>query len=171
MEEGYEVRVSERGYEGYEGYGGYAPRVFAPAVAEQPLKTWTLRPQVRDQQAFFGHFYPGALSVTVARVSIMSLSMRLKEMHQQIEELQEEEEDEILLEHMFAPSNHRHELSIWKNFGRNMRFGIFRDLSIYTLQRIYELLVTPFVSAKTLKSLVKCTCFNSHNTIQGIVLC
>jgi hypothetical protein len=46
---------------------------------------------------------------------------------------------QIELADVLAPSRHKHELSVWKGFGRNLRIGVLRDLTILTVQRLYEL--------------------------------
>lgn len=136
--------------------------VFAPSIVQKPLVKWSLKPQVRDQQPFFGMFSNAFILQTFLKVSVTTLAFRLNEVSAQIKELKEEEEEEIELEHLFSPAQHEHELSIWRGFGKRMRFGLFRELSIYTIHRLYELVATAFVSEKTLKSLVKCKWITIH---------
>mmetsp|Transcript_2230 Transcript_2230/g.2969 ORF Transcript_2230/g.2969 Transcript_2230/m.2969 type:complete len:278 (-) Transcript_2230:1759-2592(-) len=122
------------------------------------LEEWNNRPMVRDQQPFFGHFYPRFLGKIVLRVCALNICARLREVLRQIDEIEEEdglEEGRIDPENIYLPSRHRHDLSIWQNFGVNLRFGVFRDLSIITIQRTYELICFNFVSPKMQKSLVK----------------
>mmetsp|Transcript_8749 Transcript_8749/g.10005 ORF Transcript_8749/g.10005 Transcript_8749/m.10005 type:complete len:306 (+) Transcript_8749:344-1261(+) len=136
--------------------------VFAPAASAAStldgIQVWNQGQMVRDQQPYFGHFYPRFLGKICLRVVAMTLAARLREVMRQIDEIEEEEgleEGRIDPENIYLPSRHRHDLSIWQNFGVKLRFGVFRDLSIITIQRTYELICFNFVSPKMKKSLVK----------------
>mmetsp|Transcript_15665 Transcript_15665/g.25616 ORF Transcript_15665/g.25616 Transcript_15665/m.25616 type:complete len:306 (+) Transcript_15665:619-1536(+) len=134
--------------------GGKPPFVMAASLVS-PLQDEL----VGDQQPMFNHFFPGGLGLIVTKVSIVTLSARLRSVQKRIEEIEEEDEEAIMqieLADVLAPSRHRHELSIWGGFSRNLRVGVLRDLSIISLQRVYELFaIKYFVSEKMAKSLVK----------------
>ncbi|GBG32120.1 Hypothetical Protein FCC1311_083452 [Hondaea fermentalgiana] len=112
-----------------------------------------------DQQPMFGHLMPTGLGLIVAKVSIMSLCGRLRTVQKRLEEMEDEDEEAVMnieVADVLAPSRHKHEVSVWKGFGRNLRVGVLRDVAIVTTQRIYERLAMEFfVDKKMSKSLVK----------------
>eukprot|EP00514_Thraustochytrium_sp_LLF1b_P008356 CAMPEP_0184530992 /NCGR_PEP_ID=MMETSP0198_2-20121128/13280_1 /TAXON_ID=1112570 /ORGANISM="Thraustochytrium sp., Strain LLF1b" /LENGTH=257 /DNA_ID=CAMNT_0026923261 /DNA_START=1803 /DNA_END=2576 /DNA_ORIENTATION=- len=128
-----------------------APSMSVPIALNQEL--------IGDQQPFFGHFYPGGLSMILTKVSVLALSGRLRTVQKRIEEMEEEDEEAIMnieLSDVLAPSRHKHELSMWKGFGRNLRLGMIRDLAILSVQRVYEVLSINFIKEEsTARAIVK----------------
>lgn len=119
---------------------------------------WSQQKLIGDQAPLLGHFYPEGLSFIATKVTVMSLSGRFRSVQKRIEEIEEEDEEAIMqieLSDVLAPSRHKHELSIWKGFGRNLRLGLARDLAIVSVQRIVEIFGMALATSKMKKSIVK----------------
>ncbi len=121
---------------------------------------WPPQRLVGDQQPLLAHLSPaGGLGLILTKVTVLSLSGRLRTVQKRIEELEEEDEEAIMqieLADVLAPSRHKHELSVWKGFGRNLRIGVLRDLAILTVQRLYELATMRWlVGERMARSIVK----------------
>mmetsp|Transcript_14992 Transcript_14992/g.29185 ORF Transcript_14992/g.29185 Transcript_14992/m.29185 type:complete len:312 (-) Transcript_14992:1480-2415(-) len=135
----------------------------APPVAEPTLATGGMpvpsEALVGDQQPMFGHLMPTGLGLIVAKVSILALCARLRTVQKRLEEMEEEDEEAVMnieVADVLAPSRHKHEVSVWRGFGRNLRIGVLRDVAIVTTQRVYERFAMDFVvDSKMAKSLVK----------------
>jgi len=135
------------------------PPSYSPSSFEARRTSYRLPGLVGDQQPLFGHFSPTGLGIIVTKVSILALSGRLRTVQKRIEELEEEDEEAVMnieLADVLAPSRHKHEVSIWKGFGRNLRVGVLRDLAIISVQRVLELFAMEFLVDKKMgESLVK----------------
>jgi len=114
---------------------------------------------VGDQLPTFGHFYPAGISIVATKVTFITLSARLRVVQKRIEEIEEEDEEAIMqieLADVVAPSRHKHELSIWRGFGKNLRVGVARELAIISTQRAYEhIAMRFFLEDKMSRSIVK----------------